>query len=142
MQDQPFDTLRALTVKGRQVGHFHSLPALEQAGLGTISRLPVSLRIMLESLLRHLDGERVQERHVRELAGWQPKAQRNDEKRSGFLLRRTRPCVSAVVKTARLRGAAAAGVLFSTSCEKKYNHLPGRLSRARRSAAMMTAEPC
>ena len=79
MQDQPFDTLRALMVKGRQVGHFHSLPALEQAGLGTLSRLPVSLRIMLESLLRHLDGERVQERHVRELAGWQPKAQRSHE---------------------------------------------------------------
>jgi aconitate hydratase len=79
MQDQPFDTLRGLTVKGQQVGHFHSLPALEQAGLGTLSRLPVSLRIMLESLLRHLDGERVQERHVRELAGWQPKAQRSHE---------------------------------------------------------------
>ncbi|MEI7786814.1 MAG: aconitate hydratase AcnA, partial [Betaproteobacteria bacterium] len=79
MSDNTFATLRELTVGGQVAGRYHSLPALEQAGLGAISRLPVSLRIMLESLLRHLDGERVQERHVRELAGWQPKAQRSHE---------------------------------------------------------------
>jgi len=56
-----------------------SLPALEQAGFGTISRLPVSLRVVLESLVRHCDGQRVSERQVRDLAGWQPRARREHE---------------------------------------------------------------
>jgi aconitate hydratase len=74
-----FKTLRELTVDGRKVGLYHSLPALQAQGLGSLSRLPVSLRIMLESLLRNLDGERVAERHLRELAQWQPNAARTQE---------------------------------------------------------------
>ena len=74
-----FDTLRPLEVGGRTVGHFHSLPALEAAGLGRISRLPLSIRIMLESLVRNLDGQRVTPSHVRQLAGWTPHAARVDE---------------------------------------------------------------
>src|ERR1700753_582977 len=58
---------------------FYSLPALEQAGFGRISRLPVSLRIVLESLGRNCDGRQVSERQVRDLAGWQPGAARNSE---------------------------------------------------------------
>ncbi len=57
----------------------YSLPALEEQGLGRISRLPVSLRIVLESLLRNCDGQRILERHVRELAAWQPTAPRHTE---------------------------------------------------------------
>src|SRR3954454_11890962 len=56
-----------------------SLPALEQAGLGRISRLPVSLRVVLESRARICDGQRVSEQQVRDLAGWQPQARRERE---------------------------------------------------------------
>ena len=63
---------------GRQ-GSFYSLPALEKAGLGNISRLPVSLRIVLESVLRNCDGKRVSEANVRSLAQWQPNAKRTEE---------------------------------------------------------------
>ncbi|MBI3053474.1 MAG: aconitate hydratase AcnA [Betaproteobacteria bacterium] len=58
---------------------YFSLPALEQQGLGRVSRLPVSLRIVLESLLRNCDEKRVFERQVRALAAWQPQAPREDE---------------------------------------------------------------
>jgi len=58
---------------------YYSVPALEQQGLGRVSRLPVSLRIVLESLLRNCDERRVFERHVRALANWQPNAIREDE---------------------------------------------------------------
>ncbi|MFO1107649.1 MAG: aconitate hydratase AcnA [Bradyrhizobium sp.] len=58
---------------------FYSLPALEQAGFGKISRLPVSLRIVLESMARNCDGRQIAERQVRELAGWQRQANRTGE---------------------------------------------------------------
>ncbi|WP_375214446.1 hypothetical protein, partial [Aquabacterium sp.] len=50
--------------------------ALEAAGIGPVSRLQVSLRIVLEALLRHCDGRRVTPRHVHQLANWQPRAER------------------------------------------------------------------
>jgi aconitate hydratase len=58
---------------------FYSLPALEAAGVGPVSRLPVSIRIVLEALLRHCDDERVTEEQVRALANWQPNARREAE---------------------------------------------------------------
>src|SRR5207248_11772235 len=60
-------------------GSFHSLPEVEKQGLGKVSRLPVSLRIVLESLLRNLDGKRVREQDVRALASWRAKAERTEE---------------------------------------------------------------
>jgi aconitate hydratase len=60
-------------------GKLHSLPALEQAGLGPISRLPVSIRIVLESLVRNNDGVRVRDEDVRALAAWKPVAERTEE---------------------------------------------------------------
>jgi aconitate hydratase len=42
-------------------GAFYSLPEVERQGFGKVSRLPVSLRIILESLARNLDGKRVRE---------------------------------------------------------------------------------
>jgi aconitate hydratase len=51
-------------------GSLYSLPAVEQQGLGKVSRLPISLRIVLESLLRNLDGKRVREDDIRALASW------------------------------------------------------------------------
>src|SRR5438094_369836 len=60
-------------------GSFHSLPEVEKQGLGKVSRLPVSLRIVLESLVRNLDGKRVREQDIRALAAWKPKAERTEE---------------------------------------------------------------
>jgi aconitate hydratase len=59
-------------------GHLYSLPALEANGIGRVSRLPVCLRMILESLLRHLDGPHVSERHVLQLAYWQPRGWRSE----------------------------------------------------------------
>src|SRR5580693_1217466 len=66
------------TASGKN-GRYYSLPALEQAGLGKISRLPVSIRIVLESVLRNCDGKKVTEEHIRELSGWKPGVARTDE---------------------------------------------------------------
>ena len=74
MSATPFDTLKPFSA-----GQFHSLPALEAAGIGRISRLPVSIRIVLESVLRNCDGVKVSEAHVRQLANWQPNAERTEE---------------------------------------------------------------
>jgi aconitate hydratase len=79
MTRDPFGTLREFSPSPGQKGQYHSLAGLERAGLGKISRLPVSLRIVLESLLRHCDGRRVKEEDVRALAGWRPKAERVEE---------------------------------------------------------------
>ncbi len=63
---------------GRQ-GRLCSLPALQRAGIGNISTLPVSIRLVLESVLRNCDGKKVTEQNVRELAQWQPKGERTAE---------------------------------------------------------------
>src|SRR5438309_11584124 len=60
-------------------GKFYSLPKLEKAELGAISRLPVSIRIVLESVLRNIDGKKISEDDVRALAKWQPNAKRTEE---------------------------------------------------------------
>ena len=60
-------------------GQFYSLPSLEQQGLGPIRRLPVTIRVVLESLLRNCDGRRVKEDDVRALAAWKPKGERTAE---------------------------------------------------------------
>ena len=71
--------LREFSFGQGQVGLYYALPLLQQQGFGAIARLPVSLRIMLESLLRNLDDKQVTEAHVRQLANWQPQAERNTE---------------------------------------------------------------
>src|SRR5438105_364819 len=60
-------------------GKFYSLPKLEAAGIGGISRLPVTIRIVLESVLRNVDGKKISEEDVRALAGWKPNAERTEE---------------------------------------------------------------
>jgi len=67
------------TLQSFKHGKFYSLPALEKAGLGTISRLPLSIRVVLESVLRNCDGKKVSAEHVKQLAGWKPNAARTDE---------------------------------------------------------------
>ena len=59
--------------KGRKAKYF-SIPGLEAAGLGKVSRLPVSIRIVLESVLRNCDGKKVSEQDVRTLAAWNAKS--------------------------------------------------------------------
>ncbi|NMG43389.1 aconitate hydratase AcnA [Aromatoleum toluvorans] len=78
MPQSAFDTLRRFSTPSGD-GLFHSLPALEAAGVGRVTRLPVSLRIVLEAVLRHCDGRKVTEEHVRQLANWKPTAARTDE---------------------------------------------------------------
>ena len=73
-----FSSLQEFNYAGRS-GKYYSLPALEKAGLGRISRLPVSLRIVLESAVRNYDGKKITEEHLRTLAGWKPQADRTRE---------------------------------------------------------------
>jgi len=54
-------------------GKFCSLPELEKQGVGPISKLPVSIRIVLESLVRNCDGKKVTEKDVKNLANWNAK---------------------------------------------------------------------
>src|SRR5438034_8562391 len=75
----PFDSLQTFDLGNGQQGSFYSLPALEQAGVGAISTLPVSIRLVLESVLRNCDGNKVTEATVKALANWAPKAERTEE---------------------------------------------------------------
>jgi aconitate hydratase len=58
---------------------YHSLPMLEKSGIARLSRLPVTIRILLESVLRHVDGLRIRNEDVEALAGWRPDAPRTAE---------------------------------------------------------------
>ena len=79
MSNDPFNSRQSFTLASGKPGTLYSLPALEKAGVGNIPRLPVSIRIVLESVLRNCDGKKVTEQHVRELANWQPNAERTQE---------------------------------------------------------------
>src|SRR5437870_5660693 len=79
MSHNLFDSRQTFDLGNGSKGTFYALPALEKAGLGAISRLPVSIRIVLESVLRNCDGKRVQEQSVRELAAWKPMEERTKE---------------------------------------------------------------
>jgi aconitate hydratase len=74
-----FGSLQAFDAGDGQAAFLYSLPALERAGLGDLSRLPVSIRLVLESVLRNCDGRKVTEQSVRDLASWQPQADRKAE---------------------------------------------------------------
>ena len=64
-----FNTHSSLTVGGRRF-QYYSLPALEKAGRGGVARLPYSLKILLENLLRREDGRFVERDDIQTLAGW------------------------------------------------------------------------
>ena len=74
-----FETLQSFELGNGGHGAFYSLPRLEQAGVGPVSHLPVSIRLVLESVLRNCDGKRVSEHNVRALANWQPSGPRTAE---------------------------------------------------------------
>lgn len=74
-------TLKTFKTASGKTGKFYSLPALAKQ-YKNIKRLPVSIRIVLESVLRNCeqgDGKKVNAQHVKELANWSPKAARTDE---------------------------------------------------------------
>jgi aconitate hydratase len=74
-----FHTLESFHAGGERPAQFYSLPQLERAGVGPVSRLPVSIRIVLESVLRNFDGKKVTEGNVRALANWQAEGERTEE---------------------------------------------------------------
>jgi aconitate hydratase len=74
MKNDAFKTLKNFDLGNGKQGNFYSLPALEKAGVGPISKLPISIRIVLESVLRNCDGKRVREEDVKLLANWNAEA--------------------------------------------------------------------
>ena len=79
MSHNHFNALQTFKTAGGGEGKFYSLPQLEKDGVGAVSRLPVSIRVVLESVLRNIDGKRVEEDDVRTLANWQPNGERTEE---------------------------------------------------------------
>jgi len=79
MSRNTLNTLKEFKISGSRKGKFYSLPALQKQLGVNISRLPVSIRIVLESVLRNCDGKKVTEEHVRQLANWSASAARVDE---------------------------------------------------------------
>src|SRR5450755_4030770 len=79
MTRDPFHARTEFSPENGKKGFLYSVPALERAGLGAVGRLPVSLRIVLESVLRNVDGRRIREEDVRALAAWKPGGERTEE---------------------------------------------------------------
>ena len=78
MNDE-FKTLKKFDAGNGREGFLHSLPALQEQSVGKISRLPVSIRIVLESVLRNCDGKKVRRKDVETLANWNAKQPANEE---------------------------------------------------------------
>jgi aconitate hydratase len=78
MNDE-FKSLKKFDPGNGREGFLFSLPALEQQGIGKISRLPVSIRIVLESVLRNCDGQKVRRKDIEALANWAAKAPASEE---------------------------------------------------------------
>ncbi|MDP6269894.1 MAG: aconitate hydratase AcnA, partial [Alphaproteobacteria bacterium] len=100
---------RSLEVGGQSYDYF-SLPAVQEAGLGDLSRLPFSLKVLLENLLRHEDGRTVTVDDIRALAGWAETAGTDREitYRPARVLMQDFTGVPAVVDLAAMRAAMAA----------------------------------
>ncbi|HEY2125047.1 MAG TPA: hypothetical protein VGG94_06245, partial [Chthoniobacterales bacterium] len=78
MNDE-FKTLQKFDAGNGREGFFHSLPALEKQGVGKISRIPISIRIVLESVVRNCDGKKVRRKDIETLANWNAKKPANEE---------------------------------------------------------------
>jgi len=74
-----FNSLQSFAPSTGKTGQLYSLPQLEKEGVGKVSRLPVSIRIVLESVLRNFDGTKITEDDVRNVANWEPNAERTEE---------------------------------------------------------------
>ena len=71
-------TFQTFQTASGKTGKFYSLPALAEQ-FPSVKRLPVSVRIVLESVLRNCDGKKVTAAHVEQLANWAPQAERSAE---------------------------------------------------------------
>ncbi|HSS27021.1 MAG TPA: aconitate hydratase AcnA [Usitatibacter sp.] len=78
MPHNAFNTFKTFTTSTGKGGQLYSLPALAEK-FPNVKRLPASIRVVLESVLRNVDGKKVTEEHVKELAGWQAKGARTNE---------------------------------------------------------------
>lgn len=78
MPHNTFNSLQKFKI-GRKTAQFYSLPALGKKLGIDIQRLPVSIRVVLESVLRNCDGKKITEKHIKQLAAWKPKAKRTAE---------------------------------------------------------------
>ena len=82
MQSPVFESHKlhhAFTLSNGKTLKYCSLPALKNIGIDSVSRLPISIRIILESLIRNADNQRITFEHIQQLANWQPNAPRNEE---------------------------------------------------------------
>ncbi len=79
MNHNLFNSLHELSIAQGSSAKYYSLPALEKSGIGKVSRLPISIRIILESVLRNYDNKKINETHIKQLANWRPNAVRVDE---------------------------------------------------------------
>src|SRR4030095_6637177 len=103
-----FGTHTTLGVGGRTY-RLYSLPALEKAGFGAIARMPYSMKVLLENLLRHEDGRFVQAADVEAFAKWDAKstAQREISFAPARVLLQDFTGVPAVVDLAAMRDGIA-----------------------------------
>jgi len=79
MKHNLFNSLQAISLSDGRSAELYSLPQLEKEGVGPISKLPFSIRVVLESVLRNYDGERITEEDIVRLANWKPGEARNKE---------------------------------------------------------------
>ena len=79
MAHNQFDNLEELLLPKGGKAKFYSLPALEKKGFSKISRLPVCIRIVLESVIRNFDNKKITTEHVEQLARWKPNTIRTEE---------------------------------------------------------------
>ncbi|XQY93665.1 aconitate hydratase AcnA [Metabacillus sp. HB246100] len=103
-----FQSRKNFTVNGKTY-NYYSLKALEDAGIGNVSRLPYSVKVLLESVLRQVDGRVITKEHVENLAKWGTSEQRDIDvpfKPSRVILQDFTG-VPAVVDLASLRKAMA-----------------------------------
>ncbi|MCH7875372.1 MAG: aconitate hydratase AcnA [Gemmatimonadetes bacterium] len=108
MPTNPFDSRATLELADGPATFFR-LDALAKAGIAELDRLPFSIRVLLENLLRNVDGEIITEDHVRAVAGWRPQPDRSLEVpfMPGRVVLQDFTGVPAVVDLAALRDAIA-----------------------------------
>jgi aconitate hydratase len=69
MPHNSFNTLKTFSLASGKTGQYYSLPELAKT-FPNVSKLPISIRIVLEAVLRNVDGKKVTEEHVKQLANW------------------------------------------------------------------------
>jgi len=69
MSNDVFKARTVFEVNGKRY-HYYRLTALEDAGVANVARLPYSIKVLLESVLRQMDGRAITKEHVEDLAKW------------------------------------------------------------------------